>query len=179
MLHDPSQELVDTLKSEFENKIRGKTEETASPTKSEPVAPQAEVVSPAAKASEPTPPTDSVVNQSAEKQETNKAIKPVNEAIVEETPEEKFKRNCERYGYEGVLGKEPPGFYTLMDIKEKKPVPVNDPKTGEPFRYLFFIEPNDLFDYLDKEAEKKQAETAQASTPTGTPKPEVPAETQK
>jgi len=179
MFQHPDQELVDFLKSELANKPKEKEEEVAPLTESEPVVPPAgdasatevpEVATPTAKEpSETTPRTDFGINQSTEKQETNEAIKPVNEDIVEETPEEKFKRNCERYGYEGVLGEE---FYTLMNKKEKKP--VDDPKTGKPFKYKFFIEPNDFFDYLDKkEAEKKQAEVAEAPALTETPISEV------
>jgi hypothetical protein len=131
-----------------------------------------------AKAAPETPAQPNPAVQPTEKApagETGQSVKEIT-ADKKMYPDEEFKLKRERYEYE-----ERPGATALDPRKlvDKKGNFVPDPRTGKDFEYAYNSEANDFFDYLDKEAEKKQAETVQAPVPTGTTEPEVPAEAQK
>jgi len=216
------------LKSELENKIRGKTEETASSTKPEPVAPQAEVISPAAKSTETTaqgptgqstekkpseeakPQEGQAENNSpkvseeqkyldqlhaeyseqagrdlppftgaekadilAEKKDMDRAMQLAkNKGELKDTaneakdPKKQYEEYLADLGYTAETGE---SAYDLLKLRNEKGEYVTD-KAGKPFEFKFYSEANE---FLKSEAEKKQAESAPASTPVETTKPEA------
>jgi len=156
MLQHPGQDLVDYLKGEYSNKIRGKTEEVTSPT--EDTAP--------AKAPE-TPDQPGPTVQPAEKPSAEEA-KSVKEVTANEVkdPKEQYEEYLADLGYVAEAGE---SVYDFQKLRNEKGEYITD-KTGKPFEFKFYSEANE---FLKSEVEKKQAETvspeakASETTPEG------------